>query len=532
MAEKFYRTLLQSSNIVRPSNTQNRDCVICLQETGKLSPETGLVEVQVKLPCQHVVGSRCIVVWLKTNNSCPLCRRVLFQEQEHEEEDEEDEEVVGIEVVEHELLTVCEHYCFQLRLDIMTTRIAQTIVKNAWRTYPFSDQITLDIDTNNVIAIGMAIYIASSFTGHIRSPREICAVRDPQSDPLLEGWDVDGDQIRDRYRFVYSQRERLVNDVIIRSLGGRDRVWPSIDPIEESDDHIENYRDSLAVRERCVREGARLQASPLMIDLAQHIAVNVVRAGFHAFRHPKDTKHLSFPEITAVSYYIASHLLGQPVSRALLHVVVGSGTTTTWRYPDIRSTCIIVRDKCHPIVEEDICGTRGIQVSWESLEADIGEKNPDGRHVQISSYYPLADEEAARRVAARTVIPRAKRLRELCDMYCGRLHKPGFLPRATTIGLARRLCERFSPVERFYGCLLNNIAGACVYIACFCTAPHSYSDFRIMGLSVESLYTVHLMMAQEIVLGRVEVLDIAESMGVSKRRIRNSLLDHDFDKDE
>ena len=38
-------------------------------------------EAAVKLPCGHVLGRKCMSRWLGTNNSCPMCRRVLFQSQ-------------------------------------------------------------------------------------------------------------------------------------------------------------------------------------------------------------------------------------------------------------------------------------------------------------------------------------------------------------------------------------------------------------------------------------------------------------------
>ena len=78
MAEAFLDGLLQTTNITQ-SDDQN--CVICLQETGKISRETGYVELLVRLPCTHLVGSGCISRWLTENNSCPICRREFFPAQ-------------------------------------------------------------------------------------------------------------------------------------------------------------------------------------------------------------------------------------------------------------------------------------------------------------------------------------------------------------------------------------------------------------------------------------------------------------------
>ena len=529
MAEEFRRALLQTSNIVPSSDIEDQDCIICLQEIGKMSQETGLVELQVRLPCEHVVGSGCIVVWLRTNNSCPMCRRVFFhahqeqyledidvqnQEEEYQEEEDRWEDQEEEEEIKRMLLRNCRIYSIQLRLESTTIRIAQTIIQNARRIYPFCDSIGTICDANAVRLVGMAIYIASSFTGQPRSPREICGVRDDDDHVIRDEHFVNGDDIRDDYRLIYRQRGRLIDDFfIIEAFEGRDRVWPSIDPNDESDDHIENSRDPLAARAHCVNECAHLQAPPLVVDLAQHIAANVIRAGFHTFSHPEDSEHLSKSEITGVSIYIASHLLGQPLSRRSLQARIGD------QYPDIRSTCIIVRDKCDPLVSDDFHGTRGSQVSWESLEADIGEESPDGRREN-------QHEEDATRIEATSAVTRTQRLVNLCDIYCNRL---GIISHRTIV-LAQRFSERFGSFKTFDGRFLGSIAAACVYIACFCTnCQRRYGTiFGISAVSISSIYTTHLMMAQEIMLERVNVQDIAESMGVESHRIRNTLLPIDF----
>ena len=528
MAEEFCRALLQNSNIVSSSDTADQDCIICLQETGKMSSETGLVEMKVRLPCEHVVGSGCIAVWLRTNNSCPLCRRVFFrahqeqyveetnvQDQEEEDQDEEDrwEDQEEEEETENMLLTNCRIYSIQLRLDSTTIRIAQAIITIALRIYPFNDSIGAFYDRNAIRLVGMAIYIASSFTGHPRSPREICGVKEANGSHIVDEYYVSGEEIRDDYRLIYGQRERLINDVIMESLDGRDRVWPSVDPEYESDDYIEISRDLPAVRAHCVNECAQLQAPPSTVDLAQHIAANVVRAGFHAFSHPEDSEHLSGSQITAVSIYIASHLLGQPLSRRSLQRRIEN------HCPDIRSTCIVVRDKCDRLVRDEFCWTRGFQVSWESLEADIGKESPDGRHENQD------DEDVTPREATSTAT-RSQQLMSLCDTYCIRLE----VAFQRTNILAQRLSERFGSFKTFDGRRLESIAAACVYIACFCTNYHyRYADLIVMtGVSLNSMYTTHLMMAQEIVLERVNVQDIAESLDVGPRRIRNTLLPIDF----
>ncbi|CAF9935011.1 hypothetical protein IMSHALPRED_010072 [Imshaugia aleurites] len=83
MAEAFLSQLLRVENIVQPNSGE--PCIICLTVCGTFCPETGSVELEIRLPCNHVVGSRCIVTWLDprrtASNSCPLCRCVFFPTQ-------------------------------------------------------------------------------------------------------------------------------------------------------------------------------------------------------------------------------------------------------------------------------------------------------------------------------------------------------------------------------------------------------------------------------------------------------------------
>ena len=53
----------------------------CHEEVGSLSSETGIIECLIRLPCNHLVGSHCIAIWLHDNNTCPVCRREFFPAQ-------------------------------------------------------------------------------------------------------------------------------------------------------------------------------------------------------------------------------------------------------------------------------------------------------------------------------------------------------------------------------------------------------------------------------------------------------------------
>lgn len=79
MAKEFLNQTLRIENIVQSDDRQR--CMICLEEIGSLSSETGIIECQIRLQCNHLVGSHCIATWLHDNNTCPICRREFFPAQ-------------------------------------------------------------------------------------------------------------------------------------------------------------------------------------------------------------------------------------------------------------------------------------------------------------------------------------------------------------------------------------------------------------------------------------------------------------------
>ena len=80
MAEAFLHELLQTTNS-KQSVSNDRNCLFCLNKTGTICQDTGLIEVQLRLPCGHSYGSRCIAAWFKDHNSCPLCKQEFFPAQ-------------------------------------------------------------------------------------------------------------------------------------------------------------------------------------------------------------------------------------------------------------------------------------------------------------------------------------------------------------------------------------------------------------------------------------------------------------------
>lgn len=54
------------------------------------SSDTGIIECQIRLPCNHTLGSACIAKWLKSNNTCPVCRHVFFPRPADDDDDDDD----------------------------------------------------------------------------------------------------------------------------------------------------------------------------------------------------------------------------------------------------------------------------------------------------------------------------------------------------------------------------------------------------------------------------------------------------------
>lgn len=521
MAETFLHELFQPSNLVQ-SDTQERKCDICLQETGSMNRETGMVELQVRLPCSHVVGSGCIATWLKDNNSCPMCRREYFpaQQQSYPEDDmtwdqeEEDQEEEDDEEAEERLRfleVICEHYCLQLDLDRKTVEVAQMIIQKLLSFYPFSQAISAIYERNAIRLVWLAIYISSCLTDHPRSPREICRVEDVNGNRIQDTYAINCEEIRSFYGMIYERREQIINDRILESLEGRDVVWPPYHLYDGTDDQIECRRDLPRISALCANGCAKLQVSSTVDDLAQHIVANVVRAGFHAYSHPQSSRYVSDLEVTAVSIYTASHLVGQPISRETIQGLLADEDR------DIRSTYIVVRHACNQLVRKDFQETLNLKLSWETLEAEVDELDNEPRHRGLDEV-TAAQGEAVPDVSTTTA--RLERLKDLCNGYCARLEPPND---PQTLAVAQRLAERFDSSSTLVDRCPESTAAVCVYIACHFTGRRiSYALLEeATAVSIDSIHSTHMSIVLEIHMGRVHIEDI---VGSATHVTSNSLL--------
>ena len=373
MAEAFLDELLQTTNSIQ---SDDRNCVICLQETGKLSRETGYIELLVSLPCTHVVGSGCIARWLTENNSCPVCRRELFpaqprpflehgvmEGQEDEDQEEQDQTNEELRANRPDLDRLCEDYCSQLCLDGRTANVAKVISLNILPEGILSHMVIECLD--NFLA-ALSIYITSCISGHPRSPREILRVRDMFGDRIGERYSIDADNIRENYGIFYERSQYLI---VVPWFEGHSAVDWAHAGHQMSDNQIECSRDLPAMQKICAGKCEQLQVNVPVRELSQHIAANLVQAGFRMLGHTDVSIFVSQSEIAAVSIYIASHLVGQPIDRETIQLLNRD------EYEDLRSIYRIVRSKCDQLISEPFRQALGVQLSWETLEIDIREES-------------------------------------------------------------------------------------------------------------------------------------------------------------
>lgn len=182
MAEAFLDNLLQINNSVPWGD---RECVICHSETGTMSRTTGYLELLIRLPCGHVVGSGCVARWFKEENSCPFCRREFFAAQprphlEHgiaEDQDDENHEVEDPRNNGQELRSrlalidrLCLEHCNRLpltnsyRIGVFSQRLAEDYASRpTWAHY-----------SADVIAAA-SVYLACTFVSRVTSDPNLVA---------------------------------------------------------------------------------------------------------------------------------------------------------------------------------------------------------------------------------------------------------------------------------------------------------------------------------------------------------------------
>lgn len=201
MSEAFLKQILSTDNTVQPDDGQ--PCYICLEACGTVSPESGIVEIKVRLPCNHTMGSARIAQWLHANNTCPICREVFFPPEhrpsiepatlghrEFGEADPDDEDGWDNMTI---ALYVYSDYCAALRLRNSVVNLVQRIIRVG------DDDFDLLCLCGPEETAAACIYMASHLLRQPKSFREIARVAE-----LRES------DIRHAYKEVYAVRQELL----------------------------------------------------------------------------------------------------------------------------------------------------------------------------------------------------------------------------------------------------------------------------------------------------------------------------------
>ena len=233
MAKVFLDQILKIENSVRSDDRQR--CIICLEAIGSLSSETGIIECQIRLPCNHLVGSHCIATWLHDNNTCPVCRRAFFAAQprpylEHgiiEGDDAGDGDGDDSEPVPDRngrLAGDTMWFCHQLELNFAACRLALLIARHAC-----SMDALRDCSQWSITAV--SIFVAAHLVRHPLTPERVSTV-------MSMVMEISQRTILDTYRLFYPEREAAINSECLFLLRedsqpdtmGNSRpvlVWPS-----------------------------------------------------------------------------------------------------------------------------------------------------------------------------------------------------------------------------------------------------------------------------------------------------------------
>ena len=291
MAEAFLHELLQMQNSV---TSKGERCSVCLEEYGTLSRQKGTLEVAIRLPCNHLIGSACIAIWLEKNNTCPICRREFFPAQprpylEHgimdgqENENEDDRQNIR---------EINEDYCVRLAFNMDTTAISELLVQKLTESTLLSEGHT------QTCIVVISIYMASHLAGQPRSPREIANVTG-----------VGADHIRETYDVIYPERDQLADEDLLSLLEEMPTdmnplQWPA-PGYEVTDEQIENRFAWQMLREGCEYGCEELELDAGVAVFTKQIALELFTAGLMS--------RLSARELAAAIIFMAAHMTRNPL---------------------------------------------------------------------------------------------------------------------------------------------------------------------------------------------------------------------------
>ncbi|KAL9133198.1 MAG: hypothetical protein Q9175_005621 [Cornicularia normoerica] len=224
MAEAFIAQLPHVGRGILENEDQR--CFICMENYGTTPSASCIIERAVKLPCNHIMGSECISIWVSApaqggggNNTCPFCRHVLFQLQPPQSLPPRAEHIRLHRVLENRCVGLSAQLGLNHNPDI--SRMARWIA-NHIHDGILVERDGLDDDGPFHAIAAASVYVTSHILGDARSLEMISSCVD----------DVGDDVIRRAYVLLHGYRYDLINLGLLArfglGLGGIDEILPSI----------------------------------------------------------------------------------------------------------------------------------------------------------------------------------------------------------------------------------------------------------------------------------------------------------------
>lgn len=193
-------------------------CFICMEDYGTTPSASGIIEHAVKLPCNHIMGSECISIWVSNpapggdggggnsnQNTCPMCRQVLFEVQPPSKAEHRRIHTV--------LTNRCVGICAQLGLypNPGVVGMARAIANNLHDRVRFENAGFEETDFGDRSA--QAVAAASVFmSSHL--------MRDVRSLEMVSSCvDVGDDAVRRAYNFLHVHRFWVVRSQLLEDVG-------------------------------------------------------------------------------------------------------------------------------------------------------------------------------------------------------------------------------------------------------------------------------------------------------------------------
>ena len=318
MSQEFLNHLLSTAENRVHSEQDDAICMICLEKYNTFNTSTGIIEIEIKLPCGHKIGSSCIVTWLQTNNNCPACWATFFsaQPRPYLEHGIMNADIPSIprnaldSTRDIELFTVAfmEHFCYALGETgpFHTVRfVANSMARSMARSRaPHSMDLRQRQIQRSVAAA--SLYMASHVTRRPKTPMEITRVSG-----------VSADQILSIYRQIYPVRMQLIDARALEHVvSGHVEGMLAFLPLPDRGDGIIHDEEVQREIERLPVPPSHLLYKDLIFELRHYMElggsrIDVISLDIAIWILGERHLGLRSPRlVVAIGFYMAMHLLG------------------------------------------------------------------------------------------------------------------------------------------------------------------------------------------------------------------------------